>query len=76
MIGVGRYIADASAQELELLGGEHDWGVILARWPRIMMHDIQIGAVVRDIGICCMLFVITFIGILIVRNMKKEKARA
>ena len=76
MIGVGHYIADARAQVLELIGGEHDWAVILARWPRIMMHDTQIGAVVRNIGICCMLFVITFIGILIVRNMKKEKARA
>lgn len=55
MIGVGRYIADARAQELELIGGEHDWALILSRWPHVMRYDTVIGGVVRDMGIMLML---------------------
>lgn len=55
MIGVGRYVADARAQELELIGGEHDWALILSRWPHVMRYDTVIGGVVRDVGILLML---------------------
>jgi|CXWL01.1.fsa_nt_gi hypothetical protein len=32
LFNIARYLADARAQELPLLGGEHDWTEILGRW--------------------------------------------
>ncbi len=71
MIGVGRYIADARAQQLVLLGGEHDWAVILSRFPHIMQCDTLIGAIVRDVGITIMIGAIV-LGILLVAREKKS----
>ena len=73
MIGVGRYIADARAQQLELLGGEHDWALILSRWPSKMRYDVLIGEIVRDVGITLMFLAIGFCVWLIIR--KQHDAR-
>ena len=70
MIGVGRYIADARSQQLELIGGEHDWALILSRWPHVMMYDTLIGAAVRDAGIMVMVGSIVFFSFSISRGTK------
>ena len=71
MISVGRYIADARAQQLELLGGEHDWAVILAHWPHIMRYDTLIGETVRNIGIAVMLIALCLGAWIILRGNKR-----
>lgn len=72
MIGVGRYIADARAQALELIGGEHDWALILSRWPHLMMHDMQIGNAVRVVGITIMLVSLCTMANLLYKSTKTE----
>lgn len=50
--GVARYIADARAGELELLGGErtnHDWTFLLIEMGRLE-QDLAIGRLVRGVG--------------------------
>jgi len=47
---VARYVADARAQELPLVGGgEHDWAFLLATWDGLA-HDQVIARVVRAVG--------------------------
>ena len=47
---VARYMADARAQELPLVGGgEHDWTEIFSRWGALN-QDTAIAGVVRLIG--------------------------
>jgi hypothetical protein len=47
---IARYMADARAQELPLVGGgEHDWTEIFSRWGTLQA-DTSIAAVVRLIG--------------------------
>ena len=49
-LNIARYMADARAQELPLVGGgDHDWHRILARW-HLLQNDVSISAVVRTIG--------------------------
>lgn len=49
-LNIGRYIADARAMELPLVGGgEHDWNTILADLGRLH-QDQQIAAAVNLIG--------------------------
>jgi hypothetical protein len=49
-LNVARYIADARAQELPLVGGgEHDWNNILSRHD-LLDKDTQIASVVSTIG--------------------------
>ena len=49
-LNVARYIADARAQELPLVGGgEHDWANILGRHG-MMDQDLAIASVVRTTG--------------------------
>ena len=49
-LNIARYMADARAQELPLVGGgDHDWANIFGRWG-LLAHDTQIAAVVRAIG--------------------------
>lgn len=54
MIGVGRYIADARTQLLPLIGGEHDWAVLLSGHPRLLTYDTTMGLAVETIGIVLM----------------------
>jgi hypothetical protein len=47
---IARYMADARAQELPLVGGgEHDWTEIFSRWGALN-QDTAIAGVVRLIG--------------------------
>jgi len=44
---IARYMADARALELPLLGGgDHDWNTILTRWD-LLQYDIRIAAALR-----------------------------
>ena len=49
-LNIARYMADARAQVLPLVGGgEHDWFNIFARW-RVLGYDTQIAHVVKTVG--------------------------
>ncbi len=49
-LNIGRYMADARALELPLLGGgDHDWNTIFTRW-NVLQYDVRIAAVVKAIG--------------------------
>jgi hypothetical protein len=49
-LNIARYMADARAQALPLIGGGcHDWANIFGRW-RVLGYDTRIAAVVRTIG--------------------------
>lgn len=49
-LNIARYMADARAQELPLVGGgEHDWANIFGRWG-LLAHDTQIAAAVKIMG--------------------------
>jgi hypothetical protein len=49
-LNIARYMADARAQVLPLVGGgEHDWTNIFSRWG-VLTHDTQIATVVRTVG--------------------------
>lgn len=59
---VARYISDARAQELPLLGGEnviHDWWYLLIEWD-LLSHDVMIARWVRMLG--AMAFVVAVTG--------------
>lgn len=46
-LNIARYMADARALELPLLGGgEHDWNTIFSRW-NVLSYDTQIAGAVR-----------------------------
>ena len=49
-LNIARYMADARALELPLLGGgDHDWNTIFSRW-HVLAHDTQIAAAVKTAG--------------------------
>jgi hypothetical protein len=49
-LNIARYMADARAQVLPLVGGgDHDWARIFGRWD-VLSYDTQIAAVVRTTG--------------------------
>lgn len=49
-LNIARYMADARAQRLPLVGGgDHDWTTIFANW-HVIQYDIQIAGAVSVIG--------------------------
>jgi hypothetical protein len=49
-LNIGRYMADARAQVLPLIGGgEHDWTTIFSRWG-VLAYDVKIGDCVQGLG--------------------------
>jgi hypothetical protein len=49
-LNIARYLADARAQVLPLVGGgDHDWNTILIRW-NILACDTRIAGVVKTMG--------------------------
>ena len=49
-LNIARYMADARALELPLVGGgDHDWNTIFSRW-HILSYDTEIAGVVKFIG--------------------------
>jgi hypothetical protein len=50
LLNIARYVADARAQLLPLVGGgEHDWADLLGRWG-LLAQDTAIGQVLRGVG--------------------------
>lgn len=50
LLNIARYMADARAQQLPLVGGgDHDWTNIFSRWG-VLARDTQIAGAVRWIG--------------------------
>ena len=61
-LNIARYMADARAQELPLVGGgDHDWNTIFGRW-HVLAYDTQIAAVVKTIGWIGMLAACVWVG--------------
>ncbi|GAC1661681.1 MAG: hypothetical protein NVS9B4_14260 [Candidatus Acidiferrum sp.] len=59
---IGKYMADARAQALPLVGsGEHDWGILFGQWG-VLLRDQQIGGVVRSMGWFGMLGTMAWLG--------------
>ena len=49
-LNIARYMADARAQELPLVGGgDHDWNTIFGRW-HVLDYDTRIASGVKIIG--------------------------
>ena len=49
-LNISRYMADARALALPLVGGgDHDWNTIFSRWS-VLMHDVQIAQGVKIAG--------------------------
>jgi hypothetical protein len=61
-LNIARYMADARALELPLLGGgDHDWNTIFSRW-HLLSYDTQIAGVVRFIGWAGMVLAVLWVG--------------
>ena len=51
LMNVGRYMKDARARELPLVGGgDHDWTEIFSRWG-VLAHDVRIGNSCKALGL-------------------------
>jgi len=49
-LNIARYMADARAQELPLVGGgDHDWNAIFSRW-HVLAYDTRIAAAVKTMS--------------------------
>lgn len=61
-LNIARYLADARAQTLPLVGGgDHDWHRILSRWD-LLPHDTAIAAAVQLGGWIGMLAAVAWVG--------------
>lgn len=55
LLNIARYMADARAQVLPLVGGgEHDWTEIFSRWG-VVHRDLAIAGLTRWLGLALML---------------------
>jgi hypothetical protein len=56
LMNVGRYMKDARAGQLPLVGGgDHDWTEIFSRWG-VLASDVRIGDTVRLLGLCIVMY--------------------
>lgn len=54
-INVARYVADARAQVLPLVGGgEHDWTFLLTSW-NLLQQDQEVAVAIRTLGAAAMI---------------------
>ncbi|MBI2384699.1 MAG: hypothetical protein HYV14_01675 [Elusimicrobia bacterium] len=61
-LGIGHYVADARAQQLDLVaGGVHDWTYLLET-AGLLTHDVGLGAAVQVIG-CLVMAVAVSAGV-------------
>lgn len=73
LLNVARYMADARAQELPLVGGgEHDWTEIFLRWG-VLQKDVKIAGFTRWLGIALMIGSVVWLWRRY-RNDKRERA--
>ena len=69
LLNVARYMADARAQELPLVGGgEHDWTEIFMRWG-VLAKDVKIAGLTRWIAYALMLGALVWLW----RRYKSQK---
>ncbi len=62
LCNIGRYAADARAQELPLVGGgEHDWNHILTRWGALD-SDLRVGATLHGLGVAAIGLAVGWLG--------------
>lgn len=62
LCNIARYVGDARAQELPLVGGgEHDWNNILSRWGALQ-SDVRLGKALHGLGILGMLLAGAWLG--------------
>lgn len=72
LLNIARYLADARAQLLPLVGGgEHDWTEILTRW-NLLSADTTLAAIVRSLGWIGMLASIVWILFLAVKGRRSH----
>ena len=61
LMNIGRYMADARAQVLPLVGGgEHDWTEIFSRWG-VLPLDTRIGGFTRFLGLVLMAYALIWL---------------
>ncbi len=61
-LNIARYMADARALQLPLLGGgDHDWNTIFSRW-QVLQYDTDIAVTVRCIGWAGMALAVFWVG--------------
>ncbi len=62
LFNIARYMADARAQELPLIGGgEHDWFHILQRWGALA-SDHRLARITRGLGWCGTALALAWLG--------------
>lgn len=61
MLNIGRYMADARAHLLPLVGGgDHDWTEIFSRWG-VLRWDVHIAGFTRLLGLLIILAAVAFL---------------
>ncbi len=61
-LNIARYMADARALELPLVGGgDHDWNTIFTRW-NVLPYDLNIAGTVKFLGWTGMALVVLWVG--------------
>ena len=70
-LNIARYMADARALQLPLLGGgDHDWNTIFTRW-NVLQYDLDIAGTVKCIGWAGMFAAVLWVGWRWWRNRKR-----
>ncbi len=58
LMNVARYMKDARAQVLPLVGGgDHDWTEIFSRWG-VLGGDVRFGGFVQVLGLCTIIYAV------------------
>jgi len=61
-LNIARYMADARALELPLLGGgDHDWNTIFTRW-NVLQYDTDIAGTMKFFGWTGMVLAVLWVG--------------
>lgn len=75
-LNIARYMADARALELPLVGGgDHDWNTIFTRW-HVLQYDLNIAGTVRFLGWTGMALVLLWVGWCGWRDRKRPDSMA
>lgn len=68
-LGIGRYVADARAQQLDLVaGGVHDWTYLLETIG-LLIHDEGLGRAVQILG--CLIMAFSATGLYVYSRMRE-----
>lgn len=70
---IGTYMADARALALPLVGsGDHDWEILFRQWG-LLMHDQEIGGIMRSLGWLGMLATVAWLAFRVGHDAVSEK---